>query len=350
MEGVVIVGGGVAGLSCLNALLDRGVSPLLLEASTIGLPKMCGEFLAPPAVSVLEQWGIGPMPAIKQVRFLGNKHALQVKFRRPAAAFARHQVEIDLAARAEQKGGRIILRSPIQRITPATDRSPYLLHLASGDTLKAQHVIFATGAFSQLTRSPSARTYMGFKTHIQHVAQPETLLMHSLVGGYLGLVPISSETSNVTCLIKKDVVSKAGGREAFLTHLLNGDAPLRPYLKHVDLNAYPWLEGEVPGFGLKTLPPWPRAYWIGDALASVPPAIGYGFAHSVNSAMLATACYLQQDALGYHQLMKRPMRFKLRASQSMHHLLQKPRLCDLMSPLIEKNPWISHLLLKKLDY
>ena len=350
MEELVLVGGGVAGLSCLNALLDRGVSPLLLEASTIGTPKMCGEFLAPPAVSVLEQWGIGPMPAVKQVHFLGNKHALQVAFTRPAAAFARHQVEIELAARAEKKGGRIILRSPIKTITPATERSPYLLHLASGDTIQAQHVIFATGAFSQGILSPGAPKYMGFKTHIQHVAHPETLLMLSLVGGYLGLVPISSETSNVTCLMKKELVDKAGGRAAFLTHLLNVNGPLKQCLNQVDLNAHPWLEGAAPGFGLKTIPSWPRAYWIGDALASIHPAIGYGFAHSVNSAMLAADCYLQQDALCYHQLMKRPMRFKLMASQSIHHLLQKPRLCGLMSPLIEKNHWISHLLLKKLDY
>ena len=70
LEKVIIIGGGVAGLSCLNGLLDQGQSPLLLEEKTIGLPKVCGEFLAPFASLQLQKWGIGPIQPIKEVCFL----------------------------------------------------------------------------------------------------------------------------------------------------------------------------------------------------------------------------------------------------------------------------------------
>ena len=114
MEKLVIVGAGVAGLSCLNALLDRHVSPLLLEASTIGAPKMCGEFLSPSATHQLKQWDVGPLQTIRQVRFFGETSTLHVTFRREAGAYGRHHAEMELAARAQQKGGRIIENSPIK--------------------------------------------------------------------------------------------------------------------------------------------------------------------------------------------------------------------------------------------
>ncbi|MCX7114972.1 MAG: FAD-dependent oxidoreductase [Gammaproteobacteria bacterium] len=334
MEEVVIVGGGVAGLSCLNALLDKHISPLLLEASTIGSPKMCGEFLAPPVIEQLHEWGIGPIQTIKQARF----NDVQFSFPCEAGAYSRRDAELELASRAATLGGRMVEQTPIKNIIPATDSSPFILHLSSGEIIHARHVIFASGQFSQRV---STSIYVGFKTHIPQVIEPETLLMFSLAGGYFGIVPVTSETSNLTCLIKREMIEKAGSCRAFF------DCLPREYGKQLTLD---WLEGPAPTFGLKSLPNWPHAYWIGDAFASIYPAIGYGFAHSVSSALLAVEYYLQRNPIGYHQELDRLMRPKRLIGKCMHHLLQKPRLCKVVSSLFGSNPWLSHQLLKTLDY
>lgn len=350
MEELVIVGGGVAGLSCLNALLDRQISPLLLEASSIGSPKMCGEFLAPSVIEQLNAWEIGPMQTIKQVQF----NDVRVSFPRQAGAYARREAELELAARAKKLGGRIVEESPIKKIIPATQTAPYDLHLNSGDVIQARNVIFATGKFSSLSKTSN---YIGFKTHVAQIIQPETLYMVSLAGGYLGIVPVTDEMSNITCLVKREMVEKVGSCQAFLSslrakrsnpgvcqELLDCFASLA---KTEQLN---WLEGPAPAFGLKNLPNWPYAYWIGDAFASVHPAVGYGFAHSVSSALLAVDYYLKQDPAGYHQAVKHQMRSKRIIGKNMHYLLQKPRLCRIASPLVANNPWISHTLLNLLGY
>lgn len=343
MEELVIVGGGVAGLGCLNALLDRGVSPLLIEASTIGSPKMCGEFLAPPVVLKLKQWGIGPMQAIKQVQFFSATHCLQLPFSNDAGGYARHDAEMALAARAKKYGARMIEQSPIQNITPATKHAPYRLHLMSGEIIQAREVIFATGKFSQQAR---ASTHIGFKTHISHVIQPETLLMFSVPGGYFGIVPVTPETSNLTCLIKRKTIEKAGSSQAYAGWALAQQG----ITIHQSSWTHPIIEGPAPGFGLKTIPNWPHAYWIGDAFASIHPAIGYGFAHSLNSALLAVDYYLKHDPIGYHKALKRQMRSHRIIGQCMHHLLHKPNLCSAIIPFLDSKPWISHQLLKILGY
>lgn len=349
MEELIIVGGGVAGLSCLNALLDNHVSPLLLEASTIGTPKMCGEFLAPPVMEPLQKWGVGPVETIRTAQFLGLNRSVHVSFPRTAGAYARENAELELAARAKKMGARILEQSPIKEIIPATPDSPFMLHLSSGEILLAKDVIFATGKFSQ---QANASKYVGFKTHIPQVIQPETLLMFGFLGGYLGIVPVTPDKSNLTCLVKRELVEAAGSCREYLDLKWKQLSSLHVLPSHCDVSAstLDWLDGSAPAFGMKAIPDWPHAYWIGDAFASVHPAIGYGFAHSVMSALLAAKYYLKQDPYGYHDNMKRMMRSKRMMALGMHHLLQQPMLCSALSLVLEKNTWISHGLLTILDY
>lgn len=83
LEEVVIIGGGVAGLSCLNALLDQGISALLIEGSTIGTPKMCGEFLAPIAAQQLQRWDVDPLIPIPHAAFYAGIRQLDIHFKSP---------------------------------------------------------------------------------------------------------------------------------------------------------------------------------------------------------------------------------------------------------------------------
>src|SRR6202012_233439 len=141
MEKVIIIGGGVAGLSCLNALIDQGLSPLLLEEKTIGLPKICGEFLAPLASLQLQTWGIGPIQCIKKVSFLVNHRQNEMSFPNPAGAFSRSEAELGLAKRARNKGGRILEQIRIKKIHPPLNHSPYTIDLESGEQILAQSLI-----------------------------------------------------------------------------------------------------------------------------------------------------------------------------------------------------------------
>lgn len=349
MEELVIIGGGVGGLSCMNALLDQQISPLLLEAHVVGAPKLCGEFLAPPAMALLAQWGVGPVQQIHQVKFIGDKPSiLQCEFPHVAGGYSRYEAEVQLLARAQGLGGRIREKTPIKTIIPATQTTPHTLYLDSGEVIQARHLMIAGGRFSSPTHSTV--DYVGFKTHIPKIFESETLLMFGLLDGYLGIVPISSHLSNLTCLMKADVIAKAGSCSAFLTTLIHTHPILKSYFDETHVTSQHWLEGISPGFGFKTIPPWPKTYWVGDAFASVHPAIGFGFAHSIISAKKAVNHYLQDNPNGYHQFMKKQMRIKHLVGKSMHHVLQKPSIHGALIPLLERYKGMTHQLLNLLDY
>ena len=167
MEKVVILGGGIAGLSCLNALLDIGVDALLIEANKIGSPKMCGEFLAPKAVSLLDLWDIGPIVTIKSAQFFTGKKQLSIAFPKKAGAIARDEVEIKLAQRALNLGGRIRENTSITNTIPKTANTPHIIKLSSGETIEAHTVFFAIGKLGKLTNNANKPTYAGMKLHFK---------------------------------------------------------------------------------------------------------------------------------------------------------------------------------------
>jgi len=350
VEKIIIVGGGIAGLTCLNALIDAGVNPLLIEAGTIGSPKMCGEFIAPSAVTQLEKWNVGAIENIKRAKFFSKNHTFHVDFKLPAGAIARSEAEVLLAKRAIKNNGRIWQNVSIQTILPPQKNDSFLFTVDTGEVLRAENVFFATGRFGQKKLMNQPLPYVGLKTHINKILEPHTLLMHSIEDAYFGLIPISTSISNFACLIKKEALKiQKTGKDFFLKQI-NQNAFLKELFREQDLEHINMLETPSPEFFLRNNPLWPNAYWIGDSLASFPPAIGYGFAHGINSALFATECFLELNSSAYAKKLRKQVKPKLFIGKLMHYCLLNPHMNSWLFPFLRMNPWISKLCLKKIGY
>lgn len=350
LEKLVIIGGGIAGLSCLNALLDNGVSPLLLEGAAIGTPKMCGEFLAPTAVALLQHWNIGPIQTIIQAKFYAKNTEFKLAFPQLAGAISRSDAEHLLAQRARKLQGTIREHARIKEIIPATSTSPYILTLDSGEEIHANSVIFATGKYGQKNSTPIPMPYYGIKVHFKHIVLPNTLLMYSLKEAYFGIVPISNEESNCTCLIRKEFIDKIGSGKQFFYQLIATNPTLNSVFKNSAMDKIDIFEGSAPEFRLKTNPPWPRALWIGDALAALHPAIGSGFSHAISSATMAAEYYLQNNSAAYLKASKQQIDTKLKLGKIMHKLMLNPSLSAAAFSFLKLNPWPLNKCLQKLEY
>ena len=299
---------------------------------------------------VLEQWGIPDLRLIHQVQFHHGSRPWCFTLPRPAVAIQRQVVECALAARARALGARIRERSAIQQITPATANSPFRLQCTNGEMLEARQIIVATGKL--LTPAlPSASGYVGFKTYIPQVLSPDGLDMFSLSRGYLGVIAVTQELSNLTGLVTQEAMRHAGGTQAFLQHFLQTQPLFKLSAMQRQAAVAACLEGAAPGFGRRALPAWPGAWWIGDAIAAIHPAIGYGFAHSVATALIASAGYLQQVRhIGSVPAHRDKLRTILGLSGLMHHLLQRPACFRLLTPLLRRYPIIGRKFLHTLDY
>jgi flavin-dependent dehydrogenase len=347
VEEVVIVGGGIAGLSCLNALIDKNVSPLLIEGASIGSPKMCGEFLAPHAVKLLQYWGIDSTP-IHQAEFFTKKKLFDLKFTPFAGAMSRSEAEHALARRARKNNGRIRENSLIKKIIPATTKSPYIFYLESGEEIFAKTAIFATGKYAQV--NSVELPYYGIKFHFNHVVTPDKLLMYSMKDAYYGIVPISDQISNCACLIKRELIEKIGSCKEFFYQLLTKNQTLKNIFEEIDFEKINWLESRAPYFQFKKNPAWPNSFWIGDALAGLHPAIGSGFSHGINSAILAADYFLQNDSEEYLRISSKQIKPKLLLGNLMHQIMLNPAFAFAAFPFLQINPWLLNHCLRRLGY
>lgn len=351
LEEVVIIGGGVAGLSCLNALLDQGIAALLIEGSTIGTPKMCGEFLAPIATQQLQLWDIDPFIPIPHATFYAGSKQLDIHFTKPSAGISRSDVELKLAARARRLGGRIRENTYLEYTTPATERTPFYFKLSTGEIIEAKSAFFATGKLSNNTDNKKiALPYFGFKLHFSHTENDYSLKMFSLDKAYLGIVPISETISNCSCLAKREAVDAATSPNEYFQHLTQSHPVLKKLLTPLDLSAIDIMSGRAPAFTQKTPPNWSNSYWIGDAIASLYPAIGSGFAHSVDSAIQAVQFYLKQQPELYRINYSKSIKTKVLLGNVLNAALLQPKVSQSALPLLKRSPKLVNLVLKKLDY
>jgi flavin-dependent dehydrogenase len=344
MESIVIIGGGVAGLSCANALLDLGYKPLLIEAGVIGSPKMCGEFIAPSAVAQLKKWDLENIQHITSIVFHADKNC-RVKLPNPAGAVERSLVELQLAQRAKTLGARVLENTKIKEVFPGSKNTNHLIQLVNGENIHARTLFIATGKVPlHATNNPhriNKSKFYGIKCHINRIHEHDALHMYNIPNGYYGIVPINATTSNFACLVKTSEIQKLQSAQQLFKQIQ------LPFSKPIIIDK--WIEGEAPVFEKKSLPVLNNTYWIGDAIASFYPAIGSGFAHSVQSAVLAVNCYAKAQS-NYQSRISKHIRPKIFIGQFLHQILHKKSLSYLGIRFLRIHPKISYPLLSVLGY
>lgn len=320
MSAWVIVGGGLAGLAAANALVDKGEQPILIEGGTIGRQKVCGEFISPEALPLLQKWGIGPLNPIHVAEYISKHGHFQFQLPQAAASLSRARLELLLLERALLKGMVLIANAHVVSLNTSPH---YELALADGRVIKAETLFIATGRLPQLAslqlKSRSEKGFVGIKSHFTGVEGGEKLHMFLFPDAYVGVSPAGEDIVNICCLARHDAVQQKGDPKSYieglmtsqplLAHLLSGGSPLFD----------PWLTCEVPSMGIKQVPDWPGVYFIGDAVATIHPASGDGLAMGITSGAMAVDFALRGDSIGFRRAWEKRYRRRLGTATWLHH-------------------------------
>jgi flavin-dependent dehydrogenase len=261
---VRILGGGPAGASAAVAALQQGAEVELYEKSRFPRHKVCGEFLSPEALPILERLGVyqecaGAGPALIR-RFL-----LRVGTREksgtlpePAWGLSRYRLDSMLLDRAAALGARIV-REP----RSAAD-------------------VIARGRTANHAR-PGRRLF-GFKAHFRG-ASNDAIELYFFRHGYVGVNAVEGGAVNV-CGLAREVLLREHG---FAPDRLLASCPalaerVRPMTRAMD-----WLmTGPVvfeDTFSRKETGP----YLAGDALGFLDPFTGSGILNALISGSRAGA-------------------------------------------------------------
>lgn len=297
----LILGGGLAGLATAVRLTELGTAPLLIEAGNYPSHKVCGEFFFPNCIKTLNAWDIFPIE-IPHVQFHTPKGSFKFQFPKPAGGLSHLSVDPQLAERAKRGGVTIRVQTKVVKL----DWARKCVTLDSGEKIIAKNLIVSTG---RLTGTKPKMAYIGLKAHFEGLSS-DGLQMHSFPGGYMGISPIEGGRHNVACLVKAEHF-----HDHLMDTLLPGKRPL-----------FPWMQAQIPPFGMKKVPKVPSCYFVGDAAGTIPPATGSGLSMAISGGILAAEYAFKGDSEGFRNALVRENRSRIYWGKLFHEALLRPSL------------------------
>lgn len=288
MKHIIIIGGGVAGLSALNRLADLGTLSTLIESGSYPAHKLCGEFFSPESYPILSEWNLLPPTKIDKISLHSVNRTLTFSLESPAQSQSRYEFDKKLADRAKEKGCTLLTNIKVAKINAKN------VVLENGSVLPYSSLIVSAGRFFGVDQVFTPQ-YIGIKGHLKGIANNDHLEMFVFRNGYAGLSPIGNTASNFACLFHKSLKAEMPIIEA----LYQAAPHLKKRLEQGTLIFKDWITSPVPPFGLKNNPHQPNVYFIGDAAGTIPPASGLGLTLALTSGYLVADYVLKEDPVGF---------------------------------------------------
>ncbi len=355
---VLVVGGGLAGLSAAISSAQRGARVTLCESHVLGRDKVCGEFLSSEVGSDFDALGcedwidaLSPVP-MQSVSLIGAGRGHETRLEltiqgTPGRSLTRCALESFLAARARSLGVEIFERSPVRSLEPRAGRWRFSASSLEGEV---DQIIAAFGKRSaldaafHLPRAENEREhYAAAKVYFPKGActLASDVELYMLEGGYVGLNPVEDGRLALCALLPGDPTHAyeqlsarlAGNNEALarrLDTLGPPEGPVRGLARF--------------GFGPQRLAFFDKdknsfALLVGDAAQMMPSFTGEGMAVALRSGRLAAAALAERDPpRAYARTYGAEFRARIAIAGTLHHLLLRPTLFEALAPLVRRAP------------
>lgn len=296
---VLIVGGGLAGLTCALHLSKHDCKVLLIEKQTYPHHKVCGEYVSNEVLPYLNTLGVDPLQvgakAITKFEISSKKGTL-LSTKLPLGGFGMSRFALD-ALLFEAVSPKIdVVFDTVKRIEFTTD---FTVSTLSKQIFKAKYVVGAFGKRSiidtALQRSFIHRKspWLAVKAHYEADFPNNTVGLHNFEGGYCGLSQTETNAVNACYLTTYASFKRFGNIPDFEAAMLCEN----PHLKQFFSSATPLFEkpltiSQISFEAKQTIEN--HIFMLGDSAGLIHPLCGNGMAMAIHSAKLFAETYISQ--------------------------------------------------------
>lgn len=331
---LLVAGGGPAGAAAAITAARLGARVLLLERGRFPRQKVCGEFVSPEALGLLESL-LGGHPAgeallrsaprITRARVFVSGQCLEFPLAAPGASISRFDFDAALWQAAEAAGAEARQGITVEKV----EQNGAFQVATSAGVFCAQSVINASGRWSNLNSEPAPRAasgspWLGLKAHFDEPDAPDSSDLYFFDGGYCGVQPLSGGRVNACAMVRSDRACAL--EEVFLLH---------PELQERSRRWRPATEPVVTAPLIFRPPCAVRAGILqaGDGAGFLDPFIGDGISAALHSGALAARelahfwqgrASLRQAALRYQKEYERALLPAFRAARRIRWLFRLP--------------------------
>jgi 2-polyprenyl-6-methoxyphenol hydroxylase-like FAD-dependent oxidoreductase len=335
MREIVIVGGGLAGLTLGIGLRQRGVPVTVHEAGRYPRHRVCGEFVSGRGIESLRRLGLlelieqsGARWASGAAFFSGSHEGRPRQLPSAALCVSRFLLDALLAEQFRRLGGK--------------------LHCGgrwTGDW-SGEGVVRASGR--RVAGGQDDWRWLGLKAHARNVKLSADLEMHFSAGGYVGLCRLPGDVVNVCGLFRRSASERR--LPAFLPEVFSHrGAPLLGQR----LRSAEWDDGSicsVAGLSYRhSVVENPDECSVGDAMTVIPPVTGNGMSIAFESAEAAVAsladyaegqrCW-ERAREAIHSEDRRSFARRIKRASWMHWMIFQPAMRNALLPTMGNWDWL----------
>jgi len=335
MRGIVIVGGGLAGLTLGIGLLQRGVPVTLHEAGRYPRHRVCGEFINGRGIESLRRLGLLPLIEEAGARWAsaaafvsGSREGRPLQLPSAALCISRFSLDALLAEQFRRLGG----------------------DLRCGDRWtggwSGEGVVRANGR--RVAQARDDWRWLGIKAHVRNVKLSADLEMHFSAGGYVGLCRLPGDKVNVCGLFRQSASERV--LPAFLPEVFSQRGG---QLLGQRLLSAKWDEGSiccVAGLSYRrSVVENPDECSVGDAMSVIPPVTGNGMSMAFESAEAAVGpladykegqCSWQRACEAIRSEGRRSFARRIKRASWMHWIILQPVMRNALLPMMGNWDWL----------
>jgi flavin-dependent dehydrogenase len=206
---VVIIGGGLAGLTLSIQCADAGYNTILFEKETYPFHKVCGEYISLESYAFLESLGLKlkkfDLPFIKKLQLTDVAGQLY-EFDLDLGGFgiSRYTLDNALYEIAKTKGVYVVTGTKVVDInfennifTIHAGNRNFTGYITAGSFGKRSNLDIKWKRDFIIKKTDKLSNYIGVKYHIKYPVQKENIALHNFYNGYCGL---SNIEENKCCL------------------------------------------------------------------------------------------------------------------------------------------------------
>ncbi len=292
---VIIVGGGLAGLSTAIHLSKFGLSILVIEKNSYPKHKVCGEYISNEVLPYLEYLDIYPfkLGAKKIDRFLlstSKSNTIETKLPLGGFGISRYALDQALAFKAMDCGVEILEDSVLDI---QFDNEIFIVETKMNSDFTSKIVIGAYGKRSSIDMKldrnfiKKESPFLAVKTHIKGDFPEDLVALHNFKGGYCGLSKVEDDTVNVCYITDFNSFKKYKDIEDFQENVLYKNPNLKAiFEKGISVFPKPLTISQI-SFADKN-PVEHHILMCGDTAGMIHPLCGNGMSMAIRSAQLVS--------------------------------------------------------------
>lgn len=293
---VIIVGGGLAGLTSALHLSKEGYAVLVCEKQPYPHHKVCGEYVSNEIMPYLEKLGVS-LDTANAVSIdtlqLTTKKGKSITTNLPLGGkgISRYALDNLFYKKADASG----VKFKFQNVTSIHfQKDGFEVKTLEGEVFTARIVIGAYGKRSildkQLNRDfiQSKSSWLGVKAHYSYDEFPENkVALHNFKGGYGGLSKTETGAVNFCYLASYESFQKEKNIDAFNKNVVMQNPFLASFLNNADpLFEQPLTIAQISFIPKKSVEN--HVLMCGDTAGLIHPLCGNGMAMAIHSAKIAS--------------------------------------------------------------